>query len=309
MICFRMALSLTQRLKPTHLKLIRAIEDSGKLQVAAEIVGMSQPAASRMLSDIETDAGGLLFERLPRGMAPTEIGAAFLRHARVILAELDALSDEVIHLRGGKAGAVRVGAVTGPAAGVLIPALLAVRNDVPDIQPTIEVAPSVTLIRGLEEGRFDFVLARLGPGNRVGSFTAYPGRKEIVSLLIRADHPLAGRQVSLADTLPFEFVNQEIGSPIRLAMETAFLENGLQTPDKVTNSSSLLVALSLVLGSNAIAPQTREVAQLLTRQVSGFAIVDTVEDISVSPFLVLQSQHRPLSPVAERLLNEVLRRL
>lgn len=304
-----MSFSLTQRLKPTHLRLIRAIEDSGKLQVAAEITGMSQPAASRMLSDIESDAGGPLFERLPRGMAPTEIGAAFLRHARVILAEVDALSDEVTHLRRGKAGEVRVGAVTGPAAGVLIPALVALRRDVPNIQPTVEVAPSVTLIRGLEEGRFDFVLARLGAGNRVRSFKAYPGRTELLSLLVRTDHPLAGRQVSLSDTAPFEFVNQEVGSPIRLAMETAFLEHGFQTPEKVTNSSSLLVALSLVLASNAIAPLTREVATMLTQQLSGFAIIDTLEHISVSPFLVLQSQHRRLSPIAERLLDEVLRRL
>jgi DNA-binding transcriptional LysR family regulator len=120
---------------------------------------------------------------------------------------------------------------------------------------------------------------------------------------------LAGRQVSLSDTAPFEFVNQEVGSPIRLAMETAFLEHGFQTPEKVTNSSSLLVALSLVLASNAIAPLTREVATMLTQQLSGFAIIDTLEHISVSPFLVLQSQQRRLSPIAERLLDEVLRRL
>lgn len=299
----------TQRLKPSHLRLIRAIRDSGKLHVAADIVGMSQPAASRILSDIEADAGGPLFERHPKGMIPTEIGAAFVRHARVILAEVDALSEEVAQLRDGRAGAVRVGSVTGPTVGALVPALVALRREVPDFQPSIEVAPSVSLIRGLEEGRFDFVLARLGPDTRVGSFMAYAGRQEVVSLLVRSDHPLAGRQVSLAETLPFEFVIQEVGSPIRTAVETAFLENGFRTPGRVTNSSSLLVALSLALGSDAVAPLTWEVAQLLTRQISGLSIIDTTETIAVSPFLVLQSRHGRLSPVAQRLLDEVLRRL
>jgi DNA-binding transcriptional LysR family regulator len=300
---------LTQRLRPTHLRLIRAIHDSGKLQLAAEIVGMSQPAASRMLSEIETDVGAALFDRLPRGMVPTEIGAAFARHARVILAEVDALSEEVTQLRRGRAGVVRVGSVTGPTVAALVPALVALRREIPDMQPTIEVAPSVALIRGLDAGRFDFVLARLGPDTRVGSFMAYPGRHEIVSLLVRADHPLAGRRVSLSDTLPFEFVNQEAGSPIRTAVETAFLENGFPTPARVTNSSSLLVALSLVMGSDAIAPLTREVAQLLTGRNAGVAIVDTTETIAVPPFLVLRSRHGRLSPMAQRLLDEVLRRL
>jgi DNA-binding transcriptional LysR family regulator len=297
------------RLKPSHLRLIRAIHDTGKLQLAADAVGLSQPGASRMLSEIEADIGAPLFERLPRGMQPTPTGAAFVRHARVILFEMDALTTEVTHLRDGMAGAVRVGAVTGPTVGVLVPALLAVRKDVPDIQPTIEVAPSVTLVRGLEEGRFDFVLARIGDGSEVRSFQAFPGRTEDVCFLVRASHPLAGRSVSLAETMPYEFVIQESGLPIRTALENAFLANRLNTPRRVTNSSSLLVALSVVMGSEAIAPLTREVAQLLTRTSPGLAILNTQETVTVPPFLVLCPRHRELAPVAQKLLDEVLRRL
>jgi DNA-binding transcriptional LysR family regulator len=302
-------MTLPQRLKPSQLKLIRAIQDSGKLQLAAEAVGISQPAASRMLSEIETDVGAPLFERLPRGMAATEIGAAFVRHARVILAELDTLASEVAQLRGGQAGAVRIGAVTGPTVAALIPALTALRKDVPDIEPTIEVAPSVALIRGLEEGHFDFVLARLDSTSQVRAFMAHPGRTEDVCLVARSAHPLAGRSVSLEDTLPFDFVIQEPGSPIRSALEQSFLEHGLRTPGQVTNSSSLLVALSIVSSTDAIAPQTREVAQMLTRSPGDLVILDMQESITVSPFLVLQSRHRQLSSISQRLLDEVLRRL
>ncbi|MDF1728526.1 MAG: LysR family transcriptional regulator [Sulfitobacter sp.] len=304
-----MAIRSLQRLKPSQLKLVSAIRDSGKLALAAETVGLSQPAASRMLSEIESDVGAPLFERLPRGMAPTEIGEAFVRHARVILAEIEGLTEEVTQLRGGRAGTVRIGAVTGPAVGALVPALMAVRGDLPDIQPTIEVAPSVALIRGLEEGRFDFVLARVGTVQQMRAFLAHPGRTEVINLLVRKSHPLAGRRVSLADTLPFEFVIQEPGSPIRSALESTFLENRLPTPLTITNSSSLLVALSLVTDSPAIAPQTREVAQLLTRADSGLTVLETEESIVVSPFLVLQTKQRQLSPAAQRLLDEVLRRL
>lgn len=304
-----MTASMIHRLKPSHLRLIRAIHDSGKLQLAAEASGMSQPAASRMLAEIEADAGGPLFDRLPRGMAPTPIGSAFVRHARVILSEVDALSLEIGRLRGGLAGEVRVGAVTGPAVGALVPALTTMRREAPDIRPTIEVAPSVALIRGLEEGRFDFVLARIGANSDTRSFHAYPGRTENVCLVARAAHPLAGARASLGDTLPYEFVIQEPGSPIRTALDEAFLRARLSTPGRITDSSSLLVALSIVTGSDAIAPQTREVAQLLTRTNADFAVIDVREDIVIPSFLVLQNRNRNLSPIAQALLDEVLRRL
>ncbi|WP_323768078.1 LysR family transcriptional regulator [Marinovum sp.] len=304
-----MSQALVHRLKPAHLRLIRAIHDDGKLQLAAQAAGMSQPAASRLLSEIETDAGGPLFERLPKGMRATPMGAAFVRHARVILSEIDALSGELGQLRDGTAGVLRVGAVTGPAVGALVPALMALRAEMPDIQPTIEVAPSVTLIRGLEEGRFDFVLARTGSDNDTRAFLAAPGRREEVCLLVRGSHPLAGRRISLAETLDYEFVIQEPGSPIRAALETAFLVNRLPTPETVTNSSSLLVALSLLTGSDVIAPQTREVAETLIRAQTDVRILEAEEEIAVPPFLVLQFRHRQLSPVAQRVLDEVLRRL
>ncbi|MBS1302912.1 LysR family transcriptional regulator [Loktanella sp. SALINAS62] len=304
-----MSFQFASRLKPAHLRLIRAIQDTGKLQLAAETVAMSQPAASRLLADIESEIGGALFERLPRGMSATPLGDAFLRHARVILSEFDALSDNIAKLQGGQAGTVRVGSVTGPAVSALVPALLAVRDIAPDIQPTVEVAPSVVLLRGLEEGRFDFVLARIGADRDPRNLHAHSGRTERILLLAGRDHPLAGRKVGLADTLAYDFVIQEPGSPIRTALERSFLESGLPTPDRVTNSSSLLVALSLITSSHAIAPQTEEVAQMLSQGNSGLGIIEVAEEITVSPFLVLQTADRPLTPIAQRLLQEVLRRL
>lgn len=77
----------------------------------------------------------------------------------------------------------------------------------------------------------------------------------------------------------------------------------------MTNSSSLLIALNIVSDSRAVSPQTREVGQLLARIAPGLAIVETDENIVVSNYLVLHVRHRALSPVAQRLLNEVLRRL
>ena len=44
-------------LKPVQLRLIQQIADHGQLQLAAETVGMTQPAASRMLAEAEALVG------------------------------------------------------------------------------------------------------------------------------------------------------------------------------------------------------------------------------------------------------------
>ena len=102
-------------LKPAQLRLIQQIAEHGQLQLAAETVGMTQPAASRMLAEAESLIGAQLFIRQPKGMEPTEIGRAVLRRANAILREMFSLAADVSALRSGAGGAVRVGAVTGPA--------------------------------------------------------------------------------------------------------------------------------------------------------------------------------------------------
>ena len=67
---------------------------------------MTQPAASKLLKDLEDMLGVELFERLPRGMRPTDYGATLIRHARMALASLSQAHDEIEAL---KAGPLRAG--------------------------------------------------------------------------------------------------------------------------------------------------------------------------------------------------------
>ena len=94
-------MSLARRLKPSHLNLVVKIAETGKLQSAAAALAMSQPAASRLLSEIEAQAGTALFERHAKGMVPTPVGAAFVHHAQSILYGYDSLATEVADLKTG----------------------------------------------------------------------------------------------------------------------------------------------------------------------------------------------------------------
>ena len=69
------------RLKTRQLLLLVALAEEGNLHRAAQVLNMTQPAASKLLKDLEDVLEVSLFERLPRGMRPTWYGETMIRHA------------------------------------------------------------------------------------------------------------------------------------------------------------------------------------------------------------------------------------
>ena len=304
-------MSFARRLKSIHLRLVLQVALTGKLQAAAEEIALSQPAASRMLAEIEKLVGAALFTRHAKGMVPTPIGEAVVRHARQILQDLDKLDMDVAQIASGRAGSVRIGTVTGPAVGLVVPVVRAMRAQAPEVEFNIEVAPSTTLMRGLDEGIFDFVVARPAQDYQRQSYRIYPANREVVSMLVYGGHPMAQKKaVRLKDLREFDWIIQDHGTPIRAAVETAFLTNRVLMPSQITNTSSLLVALALLEESTAVAPQSQEVVKLLTDSALNMNVVrlDIVEDILVSPCFVIARADRELSPLAEHAILETTRK-
>ncbi len=295
-------------LKPAQLRLIQQIAEHGQLQLAAETVGMTQPAASRMLAEAEALVGAPMFLRLPKGMEPTEIGRAVLRRANAILCEMLSMGADVAALRSGMGGAVRVGAVTGPAVSYLVSAIREIKQSAPDADITVDVMPSRELLTCLAAGEMDFVLARILPEFDSQDFNILPMRDEKVSFLVRADHPLSrAASVTMVELADQEWIMQQRGAPIREAALGAFADVGLPEPRNIVSSPSLLLTLAYLAQSDAVAPMSVEVAELLVRPPvsAGFAILPVPDDIRVTPYYLLDLKRRPLSPLATRLREKL----
>ncbi|QRZ15994.1 LysR family transcriptional regulator [Paracoccus methylovorus] len=296
-------------LKPAQLRLIQQIAESGQLQLAAERVGMTQPAASRMLAEIENQIGAQLFLRQPKGMEPTEIGRAVLRRARVVLREMFSMAADVQALREGVGGALRVGAVTGPAVSYLVSAIREIKQDAREADITVDVMPSRELLRHLAAGEMDFVLARILPEFDSQDFNILPMRDEKVAFLVRASHPLGrSASVTLTELAGQEWIMQQRGAPIREAALAAFAGVGLSEPTNIVNSPSLLLTIAYLAQSDAVAPMSEEVAELLIRPPvgAGFTMLQVPHEIRVSPYYLLDLKRRPLSPLAMRLREKLV---
>lgn|GEM_PF-6403864 len=93
-----------------HIKMFLAVAEAKSVSGAADQLGTSQPVISRTIKTIEEHWGVELFDRLPRGVELSSFGQTFYRHATNMMQEYNLAREEVLAMRGGNWGVVRIGA-------------------------------------------------------------------------------------------------------------------------------------------------------------------------------------------------------
>lgn len=292
-----------KRLKLIHFRLIAEIARAGQLSAAAEQLGMTQPAASRILSDIELIVGARLFERVAKGMEATPIGAELANRAVGLNAEVEDIVRAVGDAKQGRHGRVRIGAVTSAAVVHVVDAIGLLRAELGAVDIYVDCQPSGQLIERLLARDLDFVLGRLPATVDPRQFESHLQRREPLDFCVRPSHPLAARdRITLADLQQYPMVVQTSGSPIRIAIEHSMAELGVAMPEDFIDTSSMLTALAVMAKSDAVAPLTRGVRRVLTESEIGarLHVLDTGVEISIWPYSLLTLRGRILSPLAER---------
>lgn len=297
-------------LKLNHLRLISAISDHGQVSAAAEAMNISQPAASRMLHEVETILKAPLCERAAKGIVMTRFGEAMARRARAILLEIREANREITELKTGFGGAVNMGSVTAPAIGLAVPAIQKVRRLYPAIQINCQVETSNILARDLLSARYDFILGRIPDELNPRLFNSTPLGVEKACLIVRTGHPLLERQpCSLEEISQNEWVFQPSGAMLSRTIETMFIEKGLALPHNIVTTPSVLLTMALIAESDAIAPIAEEVAVFIASQsnrMGEIAILQTDFEIVLAPFSLITARGRALPPSAKLLHDYIL---
>jgi len=174
----------------SQLRAFTAVAEHRHFREAASAIGMSQPALSGAIAALEEGLGAQLVERTTRKVIITPLGERVAVHARGVLAELHALTDEVEASRRPFTGPLHLGVIP-TVAPYLLPAVLRLaRDSYPDLELHIHEERTPQLLEGLGSGRLDVLLLAL-PGG--AGMTDIPLFDEDFVLVTPPDHPLAGR--------------------------------------------------------------------------------------------------------------------
>src|SRR6185503_15160792 len=210
-----------------QLAVLRAIADSGSFNVAADRLGLTQPAISHQLRRLEEELGEtLVLRRRPRA-ALSPAGATVLATAQRVLGDIEDLKQMFAPKSGGEvSGVLRV---TASAMGIiylygeLLARFIAERQRIEVALTTVE-----TPFDGIRK-----VAAREADAAFVAFPVPEPNMTELVlgetehCALVAANHPLAKRgAVTLAELRRYPLVRYKTGAGSRWMSDTVFLPRG-----------------------------------------------------------------------------------
>lgn len=290
---------MRSRLKIRQLALIVHLDEQRSVQKAASAAGMTQPAASKLLREIETELGTSLFERHARGVIPTWYGEILVRRARAVLSELSLAQDEVDALQSGLSGQAAIGTILNPGVNLVPAAVGLLKQRHPGLQVSIEVDYSRPLVERLLQGNLDVIVARILDSHGADELCFEPLKDERHSVIAGVQHPLHKRRdVKLEELVDQTWILPPAGSVLRGHLASLFLQSGLSLPANVVQTTSLPVIIALLRTTNMIAPVPDDAMRAC---FSPPEITMLIEDLGVSmgPFGIITQRRRKLSPGAE----------
>ena len=295
------------RLKTRQLLLLVAIADEGNIHRAAELLHMTQPAASKLLKDLEDVLDVPLFDRLARGMRPTWYGEAMIRHARVALASLDQAHDEVQALKSGRYGQVSVGAITTPGIMLLPQAISLVKQGHPSLRVSLQIETSDVLMERMAQGKIDMQVARLFAQHDKSALRYEALAEEPAVAVVRPGHPLlAAGELRLRDLSAQRWIVPPEGSVLRHRFDLMFREEGLDAPENLIETGALLFVTKMIAEGDMIGLLAGDVGRYYAQH--GIVAVLPIDlPCRMDAFGIITRTDRPMSPAAKVMLTALKR--
>lgn len=247
-----MSAPLAALLKYRHLQMIKALSRHLVMTRAANELGLTQPALSKGLRELEVLVGASLFERSPRGLKPTATGlelAAFARSALAELAELEAR----LAPSADQAADLAIGILPVAAVGIAPSLMRRLRETYPNLRVRFIEGRTEALLSQLEAGEVEVVIGRLYPPSAPDAFEREQLYVEPISVMARTGHPLSKLKSATAEDLGrYELVLPAFSQRIAYDIEHYMDEIGLAASAATVRSTSRGFIQETVLGGDAI---------------------------------------------------------
>jgi len=281
-----------------HLRYFVAVAEQRHFGRAAERLHMAQPPLSQQIRQLEAELGVTLLTRTTRRVDLTPAGAAYLDHARAILAAVDEAGAVAARIAAGRTGRLMVGCV-GSATYSLLPALAKrMRAELPDVDFGFRGEMlSPDQVAALHNGSLDLALLRRLPDTAGLAVTDVRHERLIVAL--PQEHRYADRKRLRVADLAGEGLIIHAGngrSAMHVLVQDLFADADLdlQVVHQVAETSTLVTFVAAGLGIAIVPEPTSDL------NVPGVVYVPLVGTPGVD--LVVATREGDANPVLARAL-------
>lgn len=246
-------LTLRNHLEWRHLMVAEAVCRLGSASVAAEVLGITQPAVSKTLKELENMVRQPLFARLRHGLTPQpaakELAALYLRAQPIAQSLQQALQSRPNELNGR----LSVGMLSFSCQDIVPIAFASIFKQHPRIRLQAMQGPYHMLANALVQGEIDCFLGLLRTGPIHPDLIEIPLLHAQYTLIARADHPVHQKAMGLKDLTDERWIVARHGTPIREYFETLFHSIDNKPPIQALEMLTFASSEELVIHSDAIA--------------------------------------------------------
>ena len=236
-----------------HLRYFIAVAEEGSLTLAAEKrLHTAQPSLSRQIRDLEYEVGVQLMSRSVHGIELTAAGEAFLDHARLALAKVDAAVEAARRAAEPAKRSFAVGFLTGQEMDWLPEAMRILRDELPSMEVTVSSQYSPQLADALIKGKLDVAFMR--PEAQTPDLAYRLVTKEPLIAVMSSDHHLATCDaIDPRDIVGETFVSVSNTAPALRAVINDYLERSNLNIRPDHEVDNLAMAMSLVASTRGVA--------------------------------------------------------
>lgn len=229
------------------------LRELGHMPSVAQALGVSQPAISIALRQVERSLDLQLFKRTPRGMHVTEVGEQLIFRLRRVMSEVHRLQADVSQLEGAATGRVTISVLPLSKTWLIPKAVAHLVSHHPKVQVSVVDAPFEALFAGLQAGEIDFLYTSIGPEFRHRDLHVQPASRERVVVVARKGHPLARKKrLDARDLARFPWVLRDPSAPSRQLLNEVFRQLGLVSPHIAVQAGDVGLLRGLLLQSDML---------------------------------------------------------
>ena len=294
---------LGRRLKLRDLNVLMTVARCGSMGKAAAQLGVSQPAISRTVVDMEHALGVRLLDRSPQGVEPTIYARVLLDRGVIAFDELRRAMEHIEFLADPTAGELRIGASIVNAVGIVAAVLDRLSRQYPRITFHLLAAETGMMYRALEDRKVDLIVATIFVPIAEEHMHAELLYDEPHVVVAAPQNPWARRRrVALDELVNEPWTLPPLDSLTGSVVHEAFHSSGVDVPQTTIITSNTPVRNALLSTGRflTIAPQS-----VLTFPANNPALKRLPIDLPTTrrPVGIITLIHRTLSPVAQLFID------